>query len=419
MKNKLYWVWAQTALGISASVKTDEIIAYFGNAETLYFAGEYEWRISGIFTRGQIEKLKTTPLDKAQKIISDCERYRIKIITPDDEDYPSLLFKLPNLPLVLYVRGNLDCLKNKISVAIVGARKASDIGQRVAGALAASLSRSGAVIVSGAAMGIDSAAHSGALSSGANTVAVLGCGFGAYYLPENEPLRREIAGHGALVTEYPPRTPALGRNFPFRNRIISGLSYGTIVIEANEKSGSLRTVEHAINQGRDIFAVPGDITSSMNMGTNRLLREGAKPVFNAMDVLEEYAARFPGMLDINKIETSLTAAPQDADFLIRARAEAQSEMKNSERAKASAKLKKSEKQNASEEPKGFVRPSVTDEMSDKAKSILNAFTSETMQAEEIILKANIRAAEFTSAMTELEILGVIEPLAGKNYRIKR
>lgn len=386
MNDKLYWVWAQDALGVSSSVKSDEIISYFGKAEALYFAGEYEWRISGIFTRGQINKLKSTGLDNAERIIAECEKYKIKIVTPDDRDYPSMLFKLPNLPLVLYVRGNLDCLKNKISIAIVGAREASDIGLRIARALSASLSRSGALIVSGAARGIDSAAHDGAFDAGANTVAVLGCGFGANYLPENEPLRREIAGHGALITEYPPHTPALGRNFPFRNRIISGLSYGTVVIEANERSGSLRTVNHAIEQGRDIFAVPGDITSSMNMGTNKLLRDGAKPVFNAMDVLEEYAERFPDLLDIDRIETTLKTEAQ--------------------RSKSVPKKAQT-----------FEKPIVSQKISDKARLVCDAFNKEIMQADELILSTGLSAVEFMSAMTELELLGVIEPLAGKNYKI--
>ena len=352
----------------------------------MYFAGEYEWRISGIFTRGQINKLKSTGLDNAERIIAECEKYKIKIVTPDDRDYPSMLFKLPNLPLVLYVRGNLDCLKNKISIAIVGAREASDIGLRIARSLSASLSRSGAVVISGAAKGIDSAAHTGALNVGAKTVAVLGCGFGANYLPENEPLRREIAGHGALITEYPPHTPALGRNFPFRNRIISGLSYGTVVIEANERSGSLRTVNHAIEQGRDIFAVPGDITSSMNMGTNRLLREGAKPVFNAMDVLEEYAERFPDLLDIDRIETTLKTEAQ--------------------RSKSAPKKAQT-----------FEKPIISQKISDKARLVCDAFNKEIMQADELILSTGLSAVEFMSAMTELELLGVIEPLAGKNYKI--
>lgn len=386
MNDRLYWVWAQSALGISRSVKTDEIISYFGDAKTLYFAGEYEWRISGIFTRGQLNNLTATPIEKAEKIVSDCDRCGVKIVTPGDGNYPSMLFKLPNLPLVLYVRGDLDCLKNKISIAVVGARKGSDIGRRIARALSASLCRSGAMIVSGAAEGIDSAAHRGALDVGAKTVAVLGCGFGARYLPENEPLRREIASNGALVTEYPPYTPAFPSNFPFRNRIISGLSYGTIVIEANERSGSLRTAEHAAEQGRDIFAVPGDITSSMNMGTNRLLRDGAKPVFNAMDVLEEYAARFPELIDAEKIETELTMTPAGKPVINK-----EPEIEN-------------------------VKMTIPQGVSENARLICEAFTEKTMQAEELILKAKLSTVDFLSAMTELELLGVVEPLAGKNYK---
>lgn len=279
---------------------------------------------------------------------------------------------------------------------MVGAREASDIGVRIARSLSASLSRSGAVVISGAARGIDSAAHTGALNAGAKTVAVLGCGFGTNYLPENEALRREIAHHGALVTEYPPRTPALGRNFPFRNRIISGLSYGTIVIEANEKSGSLRTVNHAIEQGRDIFAVPGDITSSMNMGTNKLLRDGAKPVFNAMDVLEEYAERYPDLLDMKKIETVLKMD--------------QTPMNTSE------KVEKKE-QTENKKKAAFVKPAAPKGISDTAKLVFDSFTQETMQAEELILKTGLSTVDFLSAMTELEILGYVEPLAGKNYKI--
>ena len=401
MSNKLYWVWAQNALGISASVKSDEIVSYFGNAERLYHAGEYEWKISGIFTNGQISKLRSTSLDNAKRIVAECEKYKIKIVTPDDGDYPSMLFKLPNLPLVLYVRGDLDCLKNKITVAMVGAREASDIGVRIARSLSASLSRSGAVVVSGAAKGIDSAAHTGALNVGAKTVAVLGCGFGTNYLPENEPLRREIAYHGALVTEYPPRTPAFGHNFPFRNRIISGLSYGTIVIEANERSGSLRTVNHALEQGRDVFAVPGDITSSMNMGTNKLLRDGAKPVFNAMDVLEEYAARYPDMLDVNKIEKVLTADKSPIGTF-------------------KPKKEKVSKPNTAEQgKKKFVKTAAPKDVSEKARLIFEAFTEETMQAEELILRTGLNTVDFFSAVTELEILGYVEPLAGKNYKIKQ
>lgn len=390
MNKKLYWIWVQTALGISPSVRTDQIFTYFGNAEKLYYAGEYEWRISGAFTPGQIDKMSDAKLDKAEAIIEECDKYGIKIVTPDDGDYPSLLFKLPNLPSALYVRGDLDCLKNKISIAVVGARKASDNGQRISRALCGSLSRSGAVIVSGAAKGIDAAAHLGAMDAGGKTVAVLGCGFGANYLPENEALRRQIADNGALVTEYPPRTPARGENFPFRNRIISGLSHGTVVIEANDKSGSLRTVEHATIQGRDVFAVPGDITSSMNMGTNRLLRDGAKPVFNAMDILEDYAKRYPTIIKEKDIETELVfEAP---------------------RTKPSVPERKKQQ---------FQKSAVPNEVSVNAKLICEAFDSEVMQAEDLIIKTNLNTVDFFSAVTELELYGIIEPLAGKKYKINQ
>lgn len=390
MNSDIYWIWTQTALGIGPSVKTDEILSYYGSAEALYFAGEYEWKISGIFTQGQVDKMSATKLDRAQSIISECEKYGIKIVTPDDGAYPSLLFKLPNLPFALYVRGDLDCLKNKISVAVVGARKASDNRQRISRALCSSLSRSGSIIVSGAAMGIDAAAHLGALDAGGKTVAVLGCGFGTNYLPENEALRRQIANNGALVTEYPPMTPARGENFPFRNRIISGLAHGIVVIEANEKSGSLRTVEHAMIQGRDVFAVPGDITSSMNVGTNRLLRDGAKPVFNAMDVLEEYAKRYPTIIKEKDIETELVFEPTQA------------------------KPVKAEKK---EQP--FQKPKLPTEIGANAKLICDAFDSEIMQAEDLIIKTNLNTVDFFSAATELELYGIIEPLAGKKYKINQ
>ncbi|HAY73890.1 MAG TPA: hypothetical protein DCY31_08665, partial [Ruminococcaceae bacterium] len=154
----------------------------------------------------------------------------------------------------------------------------------------------------------------------------------------------------------------------------------------NERSGSLRTVNHAIEQGRDIFAVPGDITSSMNMGTNKLLREGAKPVFNAMDVLEEYAERFPDLLDIDKIETTLKTEAQ--------------------RSKSAPK-----------KAQPFEKPIVSQKISDKARLVCDAFNKEIMQADELILSTGLSAVEFMSAMTELELLGVIEPLAGKNYKI--
>lgn len=399
MTDKIYWLWLQTALGISNGVKSDEIISYFSDAKSLFFAGEREWKLSGVFTPKQIERLSKTKFTAAEKIAAQCAENGWKIVTPEDKEYPSLLFKLPNLPLALYVDGSLDCLKNRITVAIVGSRKTSRNSACIARALSASLARSGAVIVSGGALGIDSSAHLGALDEKSPTVAVLGCGFNCKYLSENQPLRNSISKNGAVVTEYPPDTDAQAYHFPYRNRLISGLSYGTVVIEAGAKSGSLITANLALEQGRDVFAVPGDIASSFHVGANKLIRDGAKPVFNAMDVLEEYAMRFPDMLDIDKIENELKMKTYADPPVMQ---------------KLEDNPKRSEK--GSVEVVEFDEPPL---LSENAKKIYRAFDTPTMQAEEIIIKTGLNTVDFMSAITELELLGIVMSGAGKVYTIKR
>ena len=398
MSEKIYWVWLQQTLGISQSVKADEIVSYFGTAKDIYSAGEYEWRLSGIFTPKQIERLRNKDLSYAQKIINQCGENGWKIVTPDDGEYPSMLFKLPDLPLVLYVSGNLDCLKNRITIAVVGTRNPCRNSACIARALSASITRSGGFVVSGGALGIDSASHTGALEAGGKTVAVLGCGLNSNYLSENKALRNEISKNGALVTEYPPDTPAYGRNFPYRNRIISGLSYGTVVIEASERSGSLITARYALEQGRDVYAVPGDIMSSGFTGANRLIHDGAKPVFNAMDVLEEHAMRYPELIDGNKIEQTLTMKTYSDP---------------PSKGKTDDNPPRSEKGEA--RVVKFPEPPL---LSEDARKIYRAFDSEAMQADELILKTGLSAGDFSCAMTELELFDLVELQAGKLYKLK-
>ena len=395
---KIYWVWLQRVLGISCSVKSDEIVTYFGTAKNLYFAGEYEWKISGIFTPKQIEKLKSKELTAAEKIVRQCEENGWRIVTPDDGDYPSMLFKLPDFPLVLYVSGDLDCLKNKITIAIVGTRKPCRNSACIARALSASITRSGALVVSGGALGIDSAAHMGAMDEHGKTVAVLGCGFNCTYPVANIALRNDISKNGLLLTEYPPDTQAFAGNFPIRNRIISGLSYGTVVIEASERSGSLITANHALEQGRDVYAVPGDIMSSGFTGANKLIHDGAKPVFNAMDVLEEYALRYPEYLDIEKVEKTLT-------------------MKTYSDPPSTAKTDDNPQRKEKGEVK-FIKTPEPPLLTENARKIYRAFESETMQADELILKTGLDAGSFSSAMTELELFDLVELQAGKLYKLK-
>lgn len=398
MTDKIYWIWLQQRLGVSSSVKSDEIVSYFHNAKDIYLAEKDEWETSNVFTPKQIEKLCNKNLTPAEKIYVQCEKNGWEIVTPDDGNYPSMLFKLPDFPLVLYVNGDLDCLKNKITIAVVGSREPCRNSTNIARALSASVTRSGGMIVSGGALGIDGAAHMGALDAGGKTVAVLGCGFNCTYPVQNASLRNEISQNGALITEYSPDTPGYSGNYPVRNRIISGLSYGVVVVEASERSGSLITANCALEQGKDVYAVPGDILSNGFTGANRLIHDGAKPVFNALDVLEEYAYRYPELLDMEKIEKTLTMKT------FRDPPSKSMPVDNPQRQK-----------NGEKKVIKFPEPPL---LTEDARKIYRAFDKETMQADELILKTGLDAGAFSGAMTELELFDMVELQAGKLYKLK-
>ncbi len=295
-----YWIWLAQSLG--AGVKTDKIFSAFKTPLDIYTASAEDRSASGVFTKRQAEKLSEYTLEDAEKIISDCERNGWKIITPEDIIYPAGLRRISDMPFVLYVDGDISCLRGKVMIGVVGTRNPGIEGVTVAHNFCTDMAAAGAVIVSGGALGIDSAAHEGALFAGGKTVCVLGCGFGTRYLMENEALRRDVSKNGAVVTEYPPYTAASRITFPTRNRIISGMSHAVLVVEASEKSGSLITARTAKEQSREVFAVPGNVLTSAYTGANRLIsaRE-AKVAMNANDVLEPYAVIYPDRLKLEMI----------------------------------------------------------------------------------------------------------------------
>ena len=221
-------------------------------------------------------------------------RRDLRIVARDDAEYPSLLAALPDAPILLYVKGELA--EGRVRLALVGSRRATAYGREVARGLAGELARLGAEIVSGGARGIDTIAHRGALEAEGRTVAVLGCGFGHTYPPENEALFSAIVAAGAVVSEFPIETAPLPENFPRRNRLISALSAATIVVEATERSGSLITAAHALEQGREVMAVPGPVTSEQSRGCHRLIQQGAKLVQTVEDVLCELSPMYRNAL---------------------------------------------------------------------------------------------------------------------------
>ncbi len=221
---------------------------------------------------------------RAQAELALVDRQGALLLTPSSPEYPPALRTIADSPVVLYCRGHLNCLHQR-AVAIIGSRSASDYGKRVATGLAAELATMGITIVSGAAYGVDAAAHNGAMAAGGATVGVLGCGLDVIYPRSHANLFRDITDNGLLISEYPFGTQPEGFRFPARNRIISGLVEGVVVVEATEKSGSLITARLALDQGREVFAVPGRIDSPKSAGTHRLIQQGAHLVHTVDDIL--------------------------------------------------------------------------------------------------------------------------------------
>lgn len=264
------------------------LVKHFKTAKAAWQADEMMLKEAGLLAKRAVGVYAFCRKNEAlpEKIAKACEKGGIKILLLADRKYPKLLKEIYDPPQMLFYRGSPDCLK-KTAIAMVGARKASSYGKGAAEDIALDLSASGFVVISGAARGIDTAAHKGALKAGA-TVAVLGCGVDVAYPKENARLLQEIAEKGVIISEYAPGTSPLAAFFPARNRIISGIARATIVVEAAEKSGSLITAEFAISEGRDVFAVPGSIYSAMSRGCHRLIQQGARLLAGALDITGEY-----------------------------------------------------------------------------------------------------------------------------------
>jgi DNA processing protein len=306
MSARAYWLGFNVVKGIGP-VRLRALRQYFGDLETAWNAPETDLLAAGLNRPTLANFLQARHTIDLDKLLDDVDALGASVLTLDDPDYPALLRELPDSPPVLYVKGTLlDA--DRWAVALVGTRRATVYGREMTARLVAPLVHAGITIVSGLALGIDAAAHKAALDAGGRTIAVLACGIDIVYPPEHRKLAAAVADNGALVTEFPPGTPPEGKNFPVRNRVISGLSLGVVVVEAPESSGALLTADCAAEQGRDVFAVPGKVTSPASLGANRLIQAGAKLVIGAEDVMDELN------LTRTAVETSVlveTIAPSD------------------------------------------------------------------------------------------------------------
>ena len=290
-----YWIWMTELRGLGNQTRL-ALLRHFGSPEDVFYADEAEILLTEGIIREQAAILKDHSLTAADAILADCQRLGIRLLTLQDAEYPGRLKNIYDPPCLLYVKGRLPVFDETVAVAVVGTRDCTPYGVACAEKLGYGLTQGGAVVVSGLAKGIDAAATRGALRSGGVTVGVVGNGLDVHYPYESRYLYEDVAAAGALISEYPPGTRPAGSHFPARNRIISGLCLATLVVEAPERSGALITAETAMEQGRDVFAVPGPIDAPKSIGCNQLIRDGAGLVSDAWDILREYEARFPDKL---------------------------------------------------------------------------------------------------------------------------
>ena len=408
MDVRLYWVWLQRALGAGSGVY-GRLLREYERPEKIFAATHAQLERSGVPAK-TLERLCDKSLDKVKEICRQATVHGDWMLTPDDSRYPELLRGLYDPPIVLYVRGDFPDFGVTPAFAFVGHRDCSPYGKRVTTRLSAVLSAAGMAIVSGGAVGIDRAAHEGAMQAGGPTVAVLPCGLDVDYLRQNEDMRRRIVRTGgALITEYPPGVPVLRGCFQVRNRLISGLSLGVCVVEAPAKSGSLITARTAREQGRDVFAVPADIHSSLSVGSHRLLRDGAHVASCAADILTEYTDRFGDLLD------SEAALAMEAKRMDEQPAETPPASKIPPPVRGMS-VRRQQAANMREEiPSTAPAPLRELPLTDNARKLLAVLTEQPQTADEISQNAELPAGLLLSALTELEIAGRVCRYPGKRY----
>jgi len=291
----LYWIWLSLRYALNEMERLT-VLEHFDSPEDLYYADDARLSLLEDLSPKAKEALLDKSLEEAEGILAACAQKRIHILPFGDPRYPSALRSIPDPPTVLYYRGKLPKYDLAPLIGVVGTRKASAYGLDAAGLMGRELAGHGAVVVSGMAAGIDAAATQGALTAGQYAVGVLGCGVDVIYPRSCRALFQKMEQLGCLISEYPPGTPPNSWHFPRRNRIISGMSQGILVVEAPEKSGALITAQRALDQGRDVYVVPGNLGVATCQGSNALLRSGAMAVTCGWDILSEYAQQYPAGL---------------------------------------------------------------------------------------------------------------------------
>ena len=417
----VHWIWLAHRPGVNDRMKA-ELLRHFSDPEDIYFAdGDAFSHIDGL-TKENLESLRDKDLSPAEKILSDVMKYKLHILTYRDVAYPNRLKAIADPPLVLYYKGSLPDFDNNPVIGVVGTRKCTPYGLSAARKFGHEIASCGGILVSGLAEGIDAMAMKSALSAGGCPVGILGCGAEQVYPKKNHWLFADTERYGCILSEFPPETPAYGWNFPKRNRIISGLSCGVLVVEAPKGSGSLHTARHALEQGRDVFVVPGNLDQPTFEGSIQLLRDGATLVSSGWDILSEYEALYPGKI---RRDTKPSRQRVYADELPRQTEETgKKPLKVAQKASVPRsepiKKEKSYKKDVDKLSTGNYSDVNKDlsALSPEQQAIVKALSGGERLVDQIIAETGLSAGRVSTALTMLVIKGYVAKLPGNRFHLK-
>lgn len=417
----VHWLWLAHRPGVSDHMKA-VLLDHFSDPEDIYFAQPSDFdHIDGL-TKEMAETLADKDLSAAEKHLADAMKYKLHILTCRDVAYPRRLKHISDPPLVLYYKGTLPDFDSQPVIGVVGTRKCTPYGLSAAKKLGHEIARCGGMVVSGLAEGIDAMAMKSALSAGGTVVGILGCGAEQVYPKVNRWLFADTERYGCILSEFPPETPPLRWNFPRRNRIISGLSHGVLVVEAPQGSGSLHTARHALEQGRDVFVVPGNLDQPTFEGSNQLLKDGGILTVRGWDILGEYEAQFPGKVHKDgkpsrqrAYPDEIPAPPAESEKILRKVAQKLTLPRTNAPGNEKSNKKdvdKLESSNYSDVNKDLSA------LTPEQRAIVEALKSGERLVDEIIAEANLPAGKVSTALTMLAIKGYIKKLPGNRVCLK-
>ncbi len=415
---RVHWLWLATRPGLSDRMRA-ELLERFSDAEDIYFADPEAYSQAEYLTPEGAAALEDKDLSQAQKILEDCLKANISILTYRDAGYPARLKNIPDPPVVLYYKGKLLDFDQLPLIGVVGTRSASAYGLTAAKRMGYQIAACGGILVSGMAFGIDGIAMSGALTADMPVVGVLGCGADIVYPLSNRALFADCEKNGCILTEFPPGTPPNKWNFPKRNRIISGLSCGVLVVEAPEKSGALITARQAADQGRDVFVVPGNIDVDSCKGSNALLRDGAIAATSGWEVVGEYEAQFPGRIHKHSGPAYQRAYPDEV--------ERQAQQELPQVAQKSKIFGGSKKQKPAQKKKEIDNTSAEayidaekplQALTPQEEKIIGLIRQGACLVDDVIAQMDMPAASVLAALTMLQIKGLVKTLPGKRLELQ-